>query len=96
MRTREKKYSDYGLFDDDLEEIKSYCSNPSEHEKRIIMDAAHMSCPCIAEQLFNSLVYRQSYQTQSYKNYIPFSEKDFYAYRRKAMYNLRDMIALGL
>lgn len=96
MRVREKKYSDYGLFEEELEEVKRYCTDPTPEQQNIIMDAATMANPCIAKQIYNSLVYKQSYMTQAYKTYIPFGEKDFYAYRRKAMDHLRNMMMLGL
>lgn len=96
MRMREKKYSDYWLFDDDLEQIKLYCTDPPPERQEIIMDAAMLANPCIAQQLYNSLVHKQSYATQVCKTYIPYDEKDFYAYRRKAMYYLYQFMRFGL
>lgn len=96
MRVREKKYEDYGLFEEELAAVKDYCSSPTLEQQHIIMDACVMTNPYIAQELFNSLVHKKSYQTQAFKKYIPFSEKDFYAYRRATMALLYKFIMLGL
>lgn len=96
LRLREKKYSDYGLTEKELGEIRRFCENPTPAQRNIIMDAAVMANPYIAIELYNSLVHKQSYTTQANKKYIPFGEKDFYAYRRLAMAILFGFMNFGL
>ncbi len=94
MRTRQKSYRHYGMGEEEKQRVFRFCQNPSESEKKIIMDAIERTNPQIAEHLYISLTKKKSYAELYKKSYIPIPEKDFYGYRRKAMYEIYDMMRL--
>lgn len=94
MRTRQKSYRDYGIGEEEKKKVFQFCQNPSESDRKIIMDAIEYVNPQIAEHLYISLTERKSYQEMFKKSYIPIPEKDFYGYRRKAMWAIYDMMRL--
>lgn len=94
MRTREKSYKDYGLMKYELSVVREYCKNPGPEEQYVIRQAVRLANPDIEEELYNSLVYKQSYMAQAEKGYVPIGEKDFYGYRRKAIHKLYCIVSL--
>ena len=94
MRIREKSYMDYGMGEEERQAVFTFCSNPSELDKKIIMDAIVHVNPQIAQELYISLTQRISYSKLFKKSYIPLPEIDFYGYRRKAMWEIYEMMKL--
>lgn len=79
MRTRYKKYSDYGLTNDDIQSVMQYCSS-DEADTDMIMSCAIMANDALAGYLYESVVNRASYGSMYF---VPITKTDFYAYRRK-------------
>lgn len=94
MRTVEKGYGDYGLSPDEAIKTLNYCRNWNAEKETNIRAAITCSNRDLEEQLYKSMVHGLSYEKLSKKEYIPIGEKDFYGYRRKAIYNLYCMIML--
>ena len=94
MRTRDKPYSAYGLFEGEKEAVEQYCSSIDPYKERIIREAIRNSSNDLEEELYQSIVHKKSYMVQAEKNYIPIGEKDFYGYRRKALRNIYDALRL--
>ena len=80
MRTRCKKYADYGLTDARVKEIMQYCRTSTD--SKIIEQAAEKANPSLAVYLVESLKDRMSYDKLYKKYFIPLGCADFYAYRR--------------
>lgn len=80
MRTREKRYADYGLTDDRVKELLAFCRNPDNAE--MVRKAAVAANPPLADAIVNSLIQRYGYDAQTCWVEIPAIKADFYAYRR--------------
>lgn len=97
MRTRDMTWKDYGMSKKERKIVEKFCSNASGCDLMVIKVAIDSTNKSIAKELHNSIVLKQSYAKQSMRNYIPIGEKDFYGYRRKAMYEIyQAIIKLGL
>lgn len=66
--------------------VETFCTNPDEHKKKMIEEKIQSVNSSIAQELYKSIVLKQSYAKQNMRNYIPIGEKDFYGYRRKAIH----------
>lgn len=89
MKTRDAKYEDYGISKERAKAVLEFCRNTTnEYERKMIYESVKYACPDIREQLYESLVSGKSYEKIQCKNYIPIGKKDFYGYRRKAMWKL--------
>ena len=85
-KTRYKKISDYGISDIEEERTLEYCRCHTSTEELVqIKDASVSANKVIWKEIFISLCSGQSYAKLSVKRTIPYSEVDFYAYRRKAL-----------
>ena len=62
MRKREMSYSDYGITEDEVRYIKSFCQNSNTEEQHIIRTALCELNPYIAPYVFYSLVDNLSYE----------------------------------
>ena len=97
MRTREKSYSDYGITEDEVRYIKSFCQNADDEQKNIIRNALAELQPYIAPYVFYSLVDNLSYEDICAKNYLYIGKGDFYGHRRQGMAAIkRWMILYGI
>ena len=94
MRIRDATWKDYGMSKKERKMVAKFCSNPSAYDLIIIKAAIDSTNPSIAKELHNSIVHGQSYVKQSMRNFIPMGEKDFYGYRRKAIYKIYSMMVL--
>lgn len=94
MRTREKRYADYGLTDDRVKELLTFCRNPDNAE--IVRKAADAANPLISGNLFVSLTTGKGYDKQfRYVYCAPSTKADFYAYRRLAVATLNILLREG-
>ena len=97
MRTREMSYSDYGITEDEVRYIKSFCQNSNTEEQHIIQTALGELNPYIAHYVFYSLVDNLSYDDICAKNYLYIGKGDFYGHRRQGMAAIkRWMILYGI
>lgn len=95
MRTREKGYSFYGITKERLSEIKDYCKTTDQTAQRLIVLSAYEAKPvygtAIAYSLLNNFA---SYVRVGQKINIDMLERDFYAYRRKAVAILNEKLKI--
>lgn len=97
MRTREKSYSDYGITEDEVKYIKSFCKNASRIQKEIIVHALSEIDSYVAPYIFDSLVEDMSYEDICSRNYLFIGKGDFYGRRRQGMAAIkRWMILYGI
>ena len=97
MRTREKSYSDYGITEDEINYIESFCRNAGVEDRNIIKNALSEIQPYIAPYVYYSLVDGLSYEKICAKSYIYMGKGDFYGYRRQCMEAIkRWMILYGI
>ena len=97
MKTRRMTYKDYGLDNEEVEQIKTRClgaESEDSYDSFLLWNSALMANPCIAQQLFDSLVKGISYDRLDKREYVPISKVDFYGYRRLCMNNYRDLLRL--
>lgn len=85
VRTREKGYIDYGFESGEEKKIMNYCSDGHFSEHDILLQAAVSANPCIASDLYYSIVNGVSYEAIEKIKQIPLSKSDFYGYRRKCL-----------
>ena len=93
MSIRNKYLKDYGLSEEDVKKILSYCRTTTGYDQQIILQAAQEVYPEIAPYLFLNLTTGLGYDRMGN---IPMQRKDFQGYRRKTIetYN-RYMILNG-
>lgn len=92
MRTREMKLSDYGL---DKAQVNILLKKAKKKENRTLVEnAATASNSFLSQYIVKSLVAdtfkdgrsKVGYRTLFKSYFLPCTEDDFYAYRRKALY----------
>lgn len=93
MSVRDTYLKDYGLSEEDVGKIVSYCRKAKDYEQRLLLEAAQDTYPEIALYLFLNLTTGIGYDRMGN---IPMQRKDFQGYRRKTIetYN-RYMILNG-
>lgn len=94
MITRKASYRDYGLFEWEKEVLNEYCLNLDDEKEKIIRGQIRGVNPSLENELYNSIVHNQSYDEQADRDYIPIGKKDFYGYRRRAMFEIYSLIML--
>lgn len=85
MRTRNKKYSDYGMGSDEVDSLKAFCKSTDFDQHLLLMKCAVSVYAEIAPELYYSLARGLSYDCLSKKRFIPLSRTDFYGYQRKCL-----------
>ena len=97
MRIRDMTWKDYGMSKKEKKIVEQFCTDPSAYNLVVIKAAIDSTNKSISKELYNSIVHKQSYAEQCMRNYIPIGEKDFYGYRRKAIYKIYNiMVQSGL
>ena len=71
-------WKDYGMSKKEKKIVERFCTDPSAYNQVIIKAAIDSTNKSISKELYNSIVYKQSYAKQCMRNYIPIGEKDFY------------------
>lgn len=90
MRTRIAGYSDYEFKDEEVKEWNKKCQNADGGLELIMLQAAQESNEAIAADLFYSLRSGTSYDRIIDWNQIPINREDFYGYRRKTLFLIRE------
>ena len=85
IKTREKKYTDYGFSMEEAKRLKEYCSSARFTEHKLLMECAIASNPSIAPELCFSIVRGISYDELLKIKHIPLPKADFYGYQRKCL-----------
>lgn len=94
MRIRDMTWKDYGMSKKEKKIVERFCTDPSAYNLVVIKAAIDSTNKSISKELYNSIVHKQSYAKQCMRNYIPIGEKDFYGYRRKAIYKIYSLVTL--
>lgn len=86
MFTRKKSLVDWGVRQEDIEQLKDICRNATPKQKHDILNCCISACPKGIEHLvYESIVMSRSYDKIMKNKYIPIKRDDFYAYKRKSM-----------
>ena len=88
MRTRDKSRKDYGLSAGHWDFLRDYCRSFGGEGKKLLQAACFRSNPELQRELYQSLSEGLGYDRLSAREYIPIGRKDFYGYRRKALWIL--------
>lgn len=87
-------YEDYGISDDEVQYIKTFCKNSDDKQKLLIKCALSELQPYIAPYVYYSLVDNLSYDDICAKNYLYIGKGDFYGHRRKGMESIKRWMML--
>lgn len=90
MRTRLKGYEDYGITEEGAKAIMARCKSPEAFHA--LIEAAEKANPEICIPLAYSLAYGVSYERLYAWSDIPYSAVDFYGYRRKTLWLLKNKL----
>lgn len=90
MRTREKKFSDYGISHERAQELLALARQ--EQNRTLLCRAAENSCPWLSDCLVRSLTGGGGYESLYIRTYIPATKADFYGYRRKTLAAFNDLL----
>lgn len=82
-----KSYAEYGLTREMAKKIIGYCRGMPD--VRLVEEAARKANPFITGQIVRSLIGGKSYDQLKKESHIIYGKTDFYAYRRKAVYELK-------
>ena len=95
MNTRDMTYGDYGMDKEDLRKVLDMCQESDiTGVQELIYQSAVAANPQIHEALYMSLAFDMSYERVNGIRYVPISKNSFYAYRRRAIANLYDLMRL--
>lgn len=83
---------DYGINEQEAEELLNYCRFAGAMEQKIVLKAAQMANDSIAVPIFVNLTTGIGYDRLNDWIEIPMQRKDFQGYRRKALSVLRSLI----
>ena len=86
MRTRLKKYSDYGMTWDEARKIIRFCRAPGFQYRHLVVSAAHRANPQIESYLVQNLCDRVGWIESG----APIDERSFYGWRKRCIFFLRE------
>lgn len=92
MRTRDASYWDYGISEAESKTLIEICHNADSQTELLLLKAAQEACMEYASSLFYSLRNNLSYEDVCSNNYLYIGKGDFYGYRRKVLYLLKEKI----
>lgn len=90
MKTRNASYNDYGMADSEKNKWLGKCRNADCDMEQIMLQAAQESNKGFASEIFFSLRFGASYDQLIVVSDIPINRVDFYAYRRKALFLVKE------
>lgn len=91
MRTRNKGYKDHGF--ENTEEVKRlirYCRSEAFDMGNELLNSAISANAHLAYDILYTIVFDVSYDDLCKIKDIPINKNDFYAYRRKALANMKN------
>lgn len=92
MKTRFTGYDDYGFLPGEEKAIKEACRKINVEPRVLISMAAFRANPGIAEDITFSIINGVSYEKICIIRNVPISKVDFYAYRRKCLYYVKEIL----
>lgn len=94
LRKRRTYYRDYGINEEEMKKIRAYCLNLDEKESALLQQVCEETNPFIAEQLYESLTEKKSYEKIDVENFIHLNREDFYGYQRLAVAKFHRILIL--
>lgn len=86
MTLREKTYADYGLTENEVQQLKQHCRGMPDEEKQILMQAAASAAPGLEVYIYASLINGIGFDRLKRTEDIPLAKRDdFYAYQRATL-----------
>lgn len=86
MKTRNKKYSDYGLNEEKVQKTYDFLNSCSDQQKEDVTDIIEQNLPeYVAEFIILALLEHKGYNTLR-KMGLSYMANDFYGYKRKGVY----------
>lgn len=92
MRTRHKKDADYHFAEGELKKLIKHCRSDGFKDDELLQQSADESNPTVAIYLMISIRYGISYNRLARNHFVPYTDADFYAYRKKALAIFRDKL----
>lgn len=92
MRIREKGYKDYGFEEGEEKKLIQYCRRREFDRSQELLISAISANADLANDIYYSIVNDLSFDDLSKIKYISANKNDFYAYRRKALANMRNWL----
>lgn len=91
MRTRKKKYLDYGLTEKDVKNTFRFLRRMKKREKEEVKRLLEENLPeYIAETICRALIEGKGYYALAAETQMLCVKADFYGYRRKAIYIIHE------
>lgn len=92
MRTRNKKYSDYGMSMEEVKNAYDWLNNCSASDKEHVHNmVSEQLPPAVAEYVYLALTEHRGYWNL-YGKGLDYSKNDFYGYKRKGLYLVNEKI----
>lgn len=92
MKMRRTGYVDYGMTEKEAEEWLEKCQCADRDMEQLIFQAAQESNKDIAAELYYSLRTGAGYDSLFALRYIPIGKNDFYGYKRKTLFLLKEKV----
>ena len=92
IKTREKGYKDYGFEPGEEKRLIQYCRSTEFDRNQELLISSISANATFANDIYYSIVKDISFDALNKIKYIPVSKNDFYAYRRKALANMRNWL----
>ncbi len=93
MRVKEMTYDDYGITEEEQNELKNLCRKCNDEQIYLALcHSAWLSNKEIADDLVYSLINGLSYEKMCIIKHIPIGRNSFYAYRQRTIATFKIMI----
>lgn len=89
MRTRDMYFTDYGISQEEVNEVLSICRKGDSEMHKLIIEACAWSNPDLQNELFYGIVKGVGYDDLCKVVHIPIGRGDYFGYRRKAIARIR-------
>lgn len=86
MRTRLKKYSDYGMTREEARKIIRYCRTSNFVYRNLVVSAAYRANPEIYTYLVENICDRVGWIESG----VPIDERSFYGWRKRCIFFLKE------
>ena len=86
MRTRLKKYSDYGMTREEARKIIRFCREPGFRHRDLVVSAARRANPQLETYLVKNLCDRVGWIESG----APIDERSFYGWRKRCIFFLKE------
>lgn len=95
MNIRKVKYSDYGFSVEEVKRLKAFINSDDFCYQSLLHKIADEVNHDLCNELYDSLIYGESYEKLSGKEYIPINKTDFYSYQRLCLIEFARQIKIN-